>query len=898
MFFVTNIEGVYGQCTTFDYPNNYTVTTSNQNIFETMVESVGISSFGGNIIFQPGVILTLDASELRFNTSSKIIINPGARITFSVCILTSCDPDGEWKGVQVRGNSLLPYSQTNQGRCHLKNTMVENAEIGICNYDTNFSPNSPGLSSGGVITTVLSEFKNCNQAVELATYSSDTGHLFDRTDFTWDYGFNFTYNNGLKPMFSNNDNKDVIILDCDFVNTNPNFFYALSEEERSAIYVRGSSANILLEGTSGYSNIIGFTYGFYSSSNGVNLISNVLFKCARGVLFQGQTLDQVIGCRFSDLPPIFQPQVLVAFDEPEVYGFYLHNCTDYIVRYNIFRYTGVINNNTGIIVLSSGPTNNLISYNDFQGCTSNGIAAVDDNRSNNGVSGLKLSCNIFRHHNFADILIEKTGSNPLGMGIKGIHSNGFNTSVANRFYSINTDNDPSNGYNIFNDDVGFLTYFHHLSDNLTEADGNIFSNGSLIQAWTCPGKIANMIGDDGSHTEEAIAVILMEENMEEGLALATEFKSLMNQEQIALDNLVDGGDTEALTMEVLLSDYSEALDLYYELMAKSPSLSVEVMTEAINQESTLPSVLLTMILKSNPTASKSDKIQQKLDERMNSLSEYQRYMIDQGKQLISQKEAMESSISYYNSEYNKAMNSAISFLLKSSVDDADEYFDNLEVSDSGIENVLSFINGIERISDYYLIAKLYAGRNDFEQVYSWISNVAVDFELNERQEQEHEDYTMCYEILQTLYSSTDRNLDATQYGLLEDISSKERNDAAGFALGLMISYSGYDLDEYIPESRADKVFSPNNVHNLLVNVDETLIQVYPNPAHDYVLLQGIDVTSSATIHFMDVLGNNVLTKPIDNVRPLDIRSLKQGIYIVSVYQDGDILVKQKLQITR
>ncbi len=106
---------------------------------------------------------------------------------------------------------------------------------------------------------------------------------------------------------------------------------------------------------------------------------------------------------------------------------------------------------------------------------------------------------------------------------------------------------------------------------------------------------------------------------------------------------------------MIYSAFSEALELYYSLMAASPALSEEVMLASIEKEYELPAVLLTQILASNPAAALSDKIQKALDNRMMQLEEYQRTEINEALTWVSQKQILETQMQDFKLQRNTAL---------------------------------------------------------------------------------------------------------------------------------------------------------------------------------------------------------------------------------------------------
>ncbi len=883
------------------------------------------TTFGGNIVVESGALLNVADATLKFSVNGKIIIKPGGRMfaDYNV-LLTSCSPTTTWNGVQVLGDPNLNFNDNWQGTFIFKESIIENAEIGIANYNP-IQEISNNSSAGGRIRAVNSEINNCDQAVVLANYLFDSGHYFFNTDFTWDANFLFDVASGVKPLMNIYNNMNVDILGCNFVNDNIDMFYTGMYYRRSALYMEGENASINMQrlsisGTSYTSMVKGFAYGLYMLENDASRILGVRFECYRSIYQLNHKGTETRACVFTDMPENFQEIV----DEVDPfssagYGLYMEDCTGYITTFNSFRYNSGAYKDHGIIVNSSGSVNNIIEYNSFRGCDAYGINCIDDNKGygNSYNDGLSLRCNDFHFSNEGDIFINKEPNTvgTLGMGIRssqGMSSSGINQpglSAGNTFDSIVDDGNPSNGFHIYNvpGEVEFFTYYYHISDGLQEADGNMIKEAFLINEGTCAGRVD--LSFEEEYSQEIINQISSSYAMTSMDTKINDQLVLRNTKEAALNSLVDGGDSEGLTLEVLLSNYSDAVELYYDLMSKSPSLSEKVMIEAINKEVTLPSSLLTLILKSNPTAAKSGKVQLALDSRNLPLDEYQRYMIDQGLYIVSQKEQLESQIAYHKGEINDALNKGINALSFSNTDSgtfsSEEQlleFVNSDSSDDNMEAIITFLEGRERISDHYFLASKFMAKHDFDNVNYWLSTIESNFDLSEQRLEEYNDYLICYAISMSLYESNSTTLTEDQYINLTNISEKQSNDATGMALSMLIRFGNYDHVEYIPIAIEDKsITSPvKDKEPLLDRNYTTSSEVYPNPASNYLIIRSNGLLQDRVAMLVDVKGNILISKSLTQslMELIDISMLQSGSYQLLVKQAGDILFSKKIEVVK
>lgn len=81
------------------------------------------------------------------------------------------------------------------------------------------------------------------------------------------------------------------------------------------------------------------------------------------------------------------------------------------------------------------------------------------------------------------------------------------------------------------------------------------------------------------------------------------------------------------------------------------------------------------------------------------------------------------------------------------------------------------------------------------------------------------------------------------------------------------------------------------------NITNNTIQLYPNPAHSYVYMkqapQGI-----VQIHVTDIYGKEVLYVNQNGADIINISSLSSGLYFITITQENEMLITQKLVVER
>jgi hypothetical protein len=363
-------------------------------------------------------------------------------------------------------------------------------------------------------------------------------------------------------------------------------------------------------------------------------------------------------------------------------------------------------------------------------------------------------------------------------------------------------------FNLYHYFPSNIVYFANPDENFQSWFGNVtaFVDFGLINQ--CPSSFpSGGIGID------------LPGGLTAGKAAADSIKTL-------LDNLVDDGDTEALTTEVILADYTEALALYYELMAISPALSENVLIEAINKEFDLPAPLLTLILQSNPHAAKSEKVQKELDERLLPLADYQRDMIDQGLELISTKEELEAGYAYHKSR--------VSFLLSQRIH---EILSDTTFTDP-IGEIANLIDVYRSPDQYYFLIGLYISTGDMVEAQNMLNQVDLHFDLDDRRYAEYQDYQIAFEIWIDLESQNRLQLSSSEKTDLEIIAYRKSTLAKGLARS-MLSFYG---DQEFSEALVEPVFNGSGKSNSSKSKtygSESAITLYPNPTRGLLFIRGV-----------------------------------------------------------
>ncbi len=827
-----------------------------------------------------GVIFNVGDAELLFASGKGIVVLPGAILDIGgyASLLSNHTLGGntDWHGVEVRGISTSS-NPASQGRLEFKNGNISNAEVGVSNY--NRFQNILGAStSGGIIQISDATMSNCKQHLQIARYSFLNHSSFKEVDFLWNATGPYALDQNFAPMIEIYRNALIPFSYCNFHNTNTNIFFSGDHISKAAIYAYGGATVTVVGDASLNYSFEGFKYGVVGVSSRPSFVRNMQFNCYRGIWFRNMLQAVVADCQFEHIDLSYLPLIdnvsipNSSQNLPLQYGVFIEDCTGYDVSNNFIDFPNSTEADDGIFIVSSGTENNLLYRNTINHCR-RGIYCHQDNRNDGGSQGLKLECNALSDC-FGGITV--TDNTPGTTDEVGIHNlqgtQVVNSMLSSGNYFDNTggvfnNNWPNDGYHIWNENgVGHVYYYYVALENLQEWDGNIDAyilfNGNPVQ--------------DNPQCTYGLA------SMGEGArSMALEHHEEMLVKEAALEAVVDGGDSDALTMEVILTEYGEALELYYELMSASPNLSKEVVIQTILKEAELPPSLLTLILQSNPISAKSTEVQERLDQRGILLSDYQRYMIDQAMYLYSEKEQLERELDYHRFSYDLHLNRGIKEII------------SVDTVGLGGDQVEELIEGIARPTDYQFLAAYALGQGDHESAMALMEQVATDFNLSPAKAEENEDLTTCMAIEIDINNDQRTILTSSELEVLESIATKTLGRANGHAIALLEDYAGYVHYEAIPDEDFGKSTSGKDEFQF---DRESNYSIYPLPATDYLMIELNIERELVYVEIRDVLGRLALGTDYQSTSPLDLRSVESGSYVITVFNKGNVLLSESIKI--
>jgi hypothetical protein len=813
-------------------------------------------SMDNDIIITPGYILTI-TGELAMVPESRIIIMPGAKlIVDGGTITTSCA--GEfWKGIEVQGNTNLSQTEENQGYAIFKsNATIEYAlsgaytaildEYGVDDPDgyggvinadsTNFYNNFVSINIRYYFNIFNFFEQNNDSEIKNSTFEVDQNY-YDEIEtppgfimLTWVDGvdiFNNIFKNTYETSFLNK-NVGIVSYDANYYVSEDNQFQTLQWG------IRAFGTSPLLSPYVDYNDFSNCSYGIYMSG-----ITN---------------------------PTIIYNTIEVPEYYDHAYGLFISNCPTFNIQENSFSGYDSETGDFGIIINGCGENSKKIYNNTFSNLLY-GTQSQGYNANTNRTTGLQILCNIFSDVNVDISVTGVPGVSEDGSIVQYQGSDGENcTYPAGNLFSLNT----LDYWNGLEDNI---TYYHHDPDSKPEVlptyDGNITlynTDVNWIDKTTC-----------------------CPSDAEEKNLLIDELKSKIINSQIEINNansklltLIDGGNTSLLKMQVENSPPSQALQLRDNLLSKSPYLSDIVMISAIENEAGLPPAMLTQVLVANPSSAKSPVVIKKLLNRENPLPEYMLKQIMAGKHIVSDKEKLETTVSYYTLQRDVAF------------DKIERIYKNDKRYSWSKDSLINILKYDPRLSAKYELIFAYFKNGDINTAMQKLLALPKEFPLDENKMEEYNDYLVFYEIFSSLWQSnkTWQDMSNEQKKQLYILADKAKNQADIYAINVLRMTDNYKYIEpiIIPAKGKNLQFNGKQPEFQSLNSDIQL-KVYPNPAGDYFVIdyRFSENSSGTLLEIKDLTGKivrNFVISDLQNQILIETKDFKSGMYYVQLLNNN------------
>jgi len=348
-----------------------------------------------------------------------------------------------------------------------------------------------------------------------------------------------------------------------------------------------------------------------------------------------------------------------------------------------------------------------------------------------------------------------------------------------------------------------------------------------------------------------------------------------------LTTMIDGGDTEALNAEVENSVPPEAVVVYNELMAESPNLSETVVESTIEKESVIPNAMLRDVMVANPHTAKSISLLEQLDERFEPMPDYMKAQILAGRSIQNLKQELEAQLAGYKLKKAKALNNIVRYY--------NEEFNPITASDS----ILALYQEDNTLKSTYQMAWIYLQNGEYQQGNNLINNIPSLYDLSDNEQLDHNQlegiYNMLLGIFQNGYPID--SLTASQVNELQMLASDGEPRPQAYARNILLATDVIAYQEPILFPNMLKSSEAIEEYDKLAKAQAPgILEVYPNPSKDYVILQyNLETEQEGKIEIKDMSGTTRLVLSfigLQNQVTLITRDWNSGMYIATLKIDG------------
>ncbi len=357
--------------------------------------------------------------------------------------------------------------------------------------------------------------------------------------------------------------------------------------------------------------------------------------------------------------------------------------------------------------------------------------------------------------------------------------------------------------------------------------------------------------------------------------------------------MFDGGNTEALNTEVETSFPPETMQVYNELMDKSPYLSDTVVSSAIEKEDVLPNAMIRDIMVANPHTAKSNELMNKLDERWDPLPEYMKAQILQGKSIVSIKEELESELAAYKQQKAKAFNGLVRWFMNDTINPV-----------ASSDSLVLLFQQDNSLNSKYSLVMLHLERGELQTGLNVLNGIPNQYNLPEVELANHLEMVNYSNLIVDLMNEdkTILEVDSLQMNQLLAMEAAEQGQASVYARNILLALNEIEYEEPILLPDLLKSSQANEEYLELLNVEPpNQIEVYPNPSDDYVIISyKLEMEKPGyVIRITDLNGKTIKTVSINNRQDqivIDTQNWKPGIYISTLEKRGNPVESVKFTI--
>jgi hypothetical protein len=839
-----------------------------------------------NIEIKSGACLTI-RSKVAMSEYAKISVEREGKLKVDGgLITTACG--GLWKGIEVWGTPIGSQSNLNNyGEIRVyRGGEIRNAEIAISNTRKDNGFENPDFR-GGIIRAQDASFFNNMCAIELMPCKNmeaeiEINNISYFKNCHFETNFELFDGNPFLLFVRMISVKGIDFHGCRFINSVPAQNYPYTIDRGYGLYCYDTDFQIYGYCDQPYEEICpnpipsrfeGLYYGIYGhqiSSNKTFTVDHAIFhNNYRGLYTCSSNNARITSNSF------INDESGISGTFCSSYDLYLNYSTDYHVENNEFINTTTMQKGIGVIVNNSGEDFNEI-YNNYFENLDIGINAQNNNKNPDPLftDGLVIKCNEFVNVKYdIDVVTNQTTIDDMGIAVsQGTYNEEDPEAPAGNLFS-NYVVPGDEKYGDYNNECEYIIYHHH------DVNGSP-SNIAPLPGETSPGiTVTNIPGNDFIRNE-ACPPRLNEKSSGDLLDQMAKYSGLADSTEVLLSTFVDGGDTEALNMEVQTSTPEEALELWDELLQNSPYLSDTVMINAINKEDVLPPVMITEVLSVNPHAAKTNKVMNAVDQRNNPLSDEMIDQVEQGLNIIGAKEALEADLAYFKLNYHRSFKLYITQFMNDTIH-----------THSG-DSICNLLRSDNSISKRYQLALYHLGNNDTTNAKLVMDSIMIWFDLAGTDLNKYQDYNSYVNIISDIYKKGNDilSLDSAHKSGLYSLASK--NHLVGTYARNILQFT--DTLSYIEPIIWPSLLKSNEQgqKNKVNFYNNKTIKVYPNPSNTYVIVEwNLLSLSDAVLSIYNMQGKIIESMHLNNYKGYKIISTKDypaGVYFCRITGSYDI----------
>ncbi|MFK7971847.1 MAG: T9SS type A sorting domain-containing protein [Bacteroidia bacterium] len=835
--------------------------------------------------------------RIRMAPNRKITIEVGAKLQIDGGTITStCDLP--WGGIRVNGNSSVNQFGSNQGILEMKNSAkVSLAHNAVALIGLNSSGGVHWGKTGGVVRATNSTFENNRRDVEFMSYHpySSGGTEYPNLSYFTRCNFITTADN---PIPSNTLGAHVTMWDvngarfrgCTFEDQRAGIF--TKHQGRTGIYTINSTFSVdqycsspFMIPCSGvrskFANLKSAIEVYSNGTRGNVSIQYTDFNCYKGVRITGTNSSVVRANNFMIGHDMLIPGMT---DYP--YGLYLDECQSFNTEGNQFTGTTAaanVNNGgaAGLVIRNTGANNNVFYRSNFDGLKV-ASQALSENRETGLTLGLRFRCNDYED-NFNDLDIREDPNNPSvvsgrrGMAELQAQRVGSSFLIPNNLFGNAS---PILNLNIENQG-NWLQYIHNGPANPSNRffPSQTTSNVLLSQTTNTSGCTNNLSGWAQDRPQASVDVV--------------NFRPVMIILRRNLDSLVDMDDTPGLVHDVVNVDPGTIGTVFGTLMGASPWLSHEVLVHVAAADHPFSPEMVRDILVANPHASRSDWVQETLDNRAMPLPQPYRDQINQQQTVYTAHDDLAGEVAEATSQYDEALNELL----------ATYYLD----SSYSLSEIAPWLKHPHNPNYHYQLAEHYADAGDWMHYHEVADSIPMKVSLSPRQAAYHNGFSALYaEIEQWTMGGNQALFEADQGRedwLLNFAATHDQYPARVHALLAVNDTSIIQPDVYMPENHGGGGDRTGASAGEQLNApSQALLDIYPNPGSEFIKIswKADAIQTQAHVQVFDVQGKLLTSMEWDgeNALNLQVSDWPTGVYYVHFKTEGQEVITRKLLIQR